>query len=411
MSNAESVWQFLTDPAARGPAASELFARLPTEDPVIRFGPVWLFSSFDLVTTLASDDRLEIRLPGLSSGMWEAAPALGELFQRFMSVQPAADHRRLRRLVAGAFSMRAIGRLRGRIDEIVDGLLSPALSRGECDFVAEVGVPLPVMATAALLDLPQADWPRILAWATTLTDQLSQATWNLQGLGQAPQADNSVVADVLDYVEKIVRQRRARPGDDLISQLASDGRLGHDELIAMVVLLFMTGLDTMTSGLTNAVYALLRNPEAWDRVVADPGLAGAAFAEGIRYMPPVTMGTRRATADIEIGGHRVAAGDTVLLMFAAANLDPSRFSRPSAFDLDRGETTQLAFGHGPYFCLGAALSLLEGESVLRWLATRAPGLEPAVREPVYRDSIAFVSPAELPLRLAVREPLFEPAGG
>ncbi|MFJ1605717.1 cytochrome P450 [Streptomyces sp. NPDC088253] len=402
---ADAAWKYLTDPHSRGAGNSELYRRLPVEAPVLRFGPVWIVSRFDLVTALASDPRCVIELPEQSEAMWAASPAFGEVFKRSMSVRPSADHRRLRRLVSAEFGARTVQQLRPRIDGIVDRLLAGPLERGVCEFVSEIGVPLPVMATAAMLDLPEQDWPRILDWAQMLTAQLAGATGGMEQSGPAPAAEEQL-QEALRYVEDLVARRSADPGDDLISRLArqsgDEGRLTHDELVSMVILLFMTGLETMTSGLVNAILCLLQDPESWQRVVEDPELAGTAFAEGIRVLSPVPLGSRLVEEDIQLGEHRIRAGHTVILMYGAANLDPAQFPDPERFDLERRSIGQLAFGHGPYFCLGAAVSLLEGESVLRKLAALAPGMSLAGDSLRWRADLAFNSLVELPVRLAGR---------
>ncbi|MFI9809869.1 cytochrome P450 [Streptomyces sp. NPDC052301] len=405
----QAAWTYLSDPRARAVDNSALFGRLAADAPVLHFGPVWLVAGYDEVTRLAGDPRCTLALPPT----WDEQcarvnPAFGEVFKSFMTVQPDESHRRLRRLVARGFSARTIQALRPRVEQVVDRLFEEPIRRGHCEFVAEIGIPLPVMTTAALLGLPEGDWRHVLRWAHSLTADLSEMTAAFQAAGDqelvpSREERERTLREVMDYIEELVRRRSAQPGEDLVSHLArqsgEDGRLSHDELVSMVLLIFMTGLETMTAALANTLLCLARNPDAWQRVVADPSLAATAFAEGIRTVTPVPMGSRVAQAEVELGPHLIQPGQTVLLMWGAANQDPRQFSEPSRYDLDRPGIGQLAFGHGPYFCLGAALSQLQGESVVRKLTTCSPRIALAADELQWRDDLAFHSVRELPLDL------------
>ncbi|MEU8550494.1 cytochrome P450 [Streptomyces roseoverticillatus] len=405
----QAAWTYLSNPTARAVDNSALFGELAADAPVLRFGPVWMISGYEEVTRLAGDARCAVALPpSWDEQCARVNPAFGNVFKSFMTVQPTASHRRLRRLVARGFSARAIHALRPRIDAVVDKLFEDPIRRGGCEFVAEIGIPLPVMATAALLGLPEEDWHHVLRWARSLTNDISAATAAYEAIGVSAltpsrEEREQTLREAMDYIEELVRQRCAEPGEDLVSHLAQqsgeDGQLSHDEIVSMVLLIFMTGLETMTGGLANTLLCLARNPDAWQRVVADPSLAGTAFAEGIRTITPVPMATRMAQAEIELGPHRIQPGDTLLLMYGAANQDPRHFNEPDRYDLDREGIGQLAFGHGPYFCLGAALSLLEGESVIRKLVTCSPQLGLADEDLKWREDIAFHSVVELPLHL------------
>jgi cytochrome P450 len=398
---AKQAWRYFSQPEMRGPRAHEVFARLAAEAPVVRYDGAWLISGYDLVTTFANEPRCSMPRPDFPAVIRRENPDFVDFFSSSMSVRGADAHRRLRAALTREFTGRAVERLRPRIVEIVDELLAQPLRRGAIEFVSEVAVPLPVMVTAALLDLPRADWRHVLGWAQGLTAQISQS-FPMGARDDTPPISASAFRDLRGYVDDLVRERAHSDAPDLISRLGRArvaGQLSHDELVNMVLLLFMTGFDTVTGGLTNTLYHLAGHPELWRRIVAEPGLSGAAFSESIRLLTPVIMGVRVADEDIPFAGRTVQAGDMILLGYAAANLDQRRFDRPQEFRLDRPATANVSFGHGTYFCIGAALAALQADVLLRRLAATAPGLRLGTTEVHWRAEIAFNTLVELPLRL------------
>ena len=405
---AASVLRFIADPTSQPVGDNELFARLVVEKPLLRVGRLWVASRHDVVSALTRHPNCVLRMPDGWSGSQHSDRGVGDFLEGLLPIQPAANHRRLRRLVAAGFSAKAIAGLRPVVQSIVDELFAEPLRRGECEFIGEVCGPLPVYTTAAMLGLPDSDRPRVLEWARAVNSVvLAEVSGRFGGWNGAAPPDAAAttnLTEVVGYIEELVRQRLATPGEDLISRLAressaEDGMLSHAELVSMILTLFMAGIDTVGSGLSNVVTALDRNPDAWQRVVADPTLARAAYAEGTRLLPAAPMMGRIVDADVELHGIVIPKGSTVLLMYGAANLDPAVFADPTRFDLDRTESNHLSFGHGPHFCLGAGLAMLQGEIVLDTLARRAPAFqifdEPAER----RSELAFHSRVEMRLLL------------
>ncbi|HEV2371806.1 MAG TPA: cytochrome P450 [Streptosporangiaceae bacterium] len=428
---AQDLLRYLAGPDPATGGSNELFARLASEKPVIRIGATWIISRYDLVAALASHPRCVLELPGEWQNVAGVSAEAAAIARRLLPVQPPAEHRRLRRLVSAQFSSRSAAEMGGQIRDIVDGLFTGPLQHGHCELVADIAVPLPVFTNAALLGIPAHDWKQVLGWGTALNGLINQDTIRrytaLRQAGAAPsgtappepRASQDVVTSasaVTRYVEDLISRRQEKPGPDLVSRLAAqaetgDGVLTHDELTTLVLLLFMTGLDTVGSTLVNVVMALLRHADAWQRVVADPSLAGRAYTEAARLYPALPMMSRSAAADIELSGLTIPAGATIMLVYGAANLDPAAFPDPLRFDMDRDGARPMTFGHGPHYCLGAALALMQGEAVLRKLAESSPGFtllgEPGPRRPEF----AFHSVSTLPLRLGAhqREPAGQPA--
>jgi len=402
----QDLLSYLRNPGSHGANDNRLFARLVAEKPALRIGPLWVFSGHESVTKLAGDARCVMRLPDEWNATRGIQPEVAALTERLLPVQPPTDHKRLRRLLTGEFSARAMVRLRERVAQIVAELFDAAVARGECDFIADICVPLPVFTTAAMLGIPERDRDYVLTWARRLNGSIINEVTALTGASVPASSANGLV-EIIGYIEELVRERRRNPGPDLVSRLSvradsADGSLEHDELVALVAMLFMTGIDTVGSELANVVQSLHDHPEVWDRVVAEPALARNAFAEGTRLHPALPAASRITSADIPLGGTVIPTGATVLLMYGAANLDPTVFPDPLRFDLDRSQASSLGFGHGVHYCLGASLAMMQGELVLRALADRSPNFRIAGGQSRRRTELAFHGLAEL--RLVLTEP-------
>jgi cytochrome P450 len=400
--------RFVANPNSQPVGDTTLFARLATQKPLVRAGSVWIASRHDLVSRLARHPHCVLRMPDRWQATRPLNPAVSTFLEGLMPIQPPDDHQRLRRLMAGQFSARSVAGLRGVVQGIVDELLTGPLQREVCEIIEEICVQLPVYTTTAMLDLPDSDRALVLRWVRTVNgqvvDEVSGRVGGRRGRAGASMTDSSSgLADMVTYIEDLVRARTRCPGDDLVSRLAAqssaeDGRLSSDELVSMVLMLLMTGIDTVGSGLSNVLLALSQHPDVWQQVVEDPRRCATAYTEGLRLLPALPMMGRIVEADIDLSGAIIAAGSTVLLMYGAANLDPAAFPDPLRFDLNRSGSTHLAFGHGPHFCLGAGLAVLQGELVLAALARHAPGFE-VLEVGERRAEAAFHSPATMRVRL------------
>ena len=192
------------------------------------------------------------------------------------------------------------------------------------------------------------------------------------------------------YFRDIIARRRAEPRDDLISGLLKaqeeGDRLSDRELLANCVLLLIAGHETTTNLICNGTYALLRHPDQLKRLRDDPSLIPTAVEELLRYDSPVQFTNRFLTADMELGGKTLRAGQMVLLLLAAANRDPEQFPDPDKLDVGRQNNKHVAFGLGSHFCLGAPLARLEGRLVFEALLQRAPNLRLDGPAPRYRQN-------------------------
>ncbi|MEV6206314.1 cytochrome P450 [Kitasatospora sp. NPDC051914] len=399
--------RFIQQPAAQQDPPA-LYRRLLAEAPVLDLGRVHVVSGYEEIVTVlmhpgTAVDPAAVGLPRAG------ATALSRVVDRMLPMRDGADHTRLKRLATTAFSARRLEQMRGRIESTAERLLEPLLAAGSFDVVADLAVPLPVAVSCAILDIPDSEQERVTGWARLVARSLLDDFGGQDGAGGTDAAARIAELDAefeefRAYVETLCAARAADPGDDLISRLTAaraDGRLDDEDLLAFVVMLLANGLETLTSGLAVAVWQLLHTPGLAERLRSTPADAAAVFDEAQRLGSPVRASARALTRDVEVGGTVVPAGRVALLLYAAANRDPRRFTDPDRFDPDRADLRHLAFGHGPHHCLGAPLSLMAGAAVLRGLA--AAGADRELSTPLTADTapwstqFVFGGLRELPL--------------
>jgi cytochrome P450 len=183
----------------------------------------------------------------------------------------------------------------------------------------------------------------------------------------------------------------------MIAAEEAGDRLSHPELITTATLLFVAGHETTTNLIGNAVLALLRNPDELRRLRDDPSLIRTGIEECLRYDSPVQFTARITTADLEVGGHPIGAGEQVIVIVGAANRDPSQFPDPERLDVGRPEkqNRHLSFAAGPHFCLGASLARIEAQVAIGTLLRRLPDLELITTAPTYREHFVLRGVQEL----------------
>jgi cytochrome P450 len=335
--------------------------------------------------------------------------------QSFLSMDPP-DHTRLRRLVSKAFAPRVIARLAPRIRELSDELLTAAGADadgdtggqgGQIDVVGQLAYPLPVRIISELLGVPPGDHPRFAGWSASLAHSLQP---RFLGSGAAlDAAADQARQEFAGYFRELIAARRARPADDLLSELIraeDDGqRLSEEELIGTCVLLLVAGHETTVSLISNAILALLRHPDQLAALRADPELAAAAIEETLRYDAPVQFTGRVARGGMQVGDISAPDGGMLLLLIAATGRDPEAFAEPDRFDIRRGASGHLAFAAGPHFCLGAPLARLEATIAVQAFATRLAGPELDPAGLAYKPNLNLRGPARLVVGFAdIRPP-------
>jgi cytochrome P450 len=307
------------------------------------------------------------------------------------------EHTRVRRLMGRAFTPRAVEGLRPAVQALVDPILDEAAERGGLDVMADLARVVPVAVIGEVLGVPVADRHRLGPWSVA-------ATRSFDGL--ADDDDAMALAregwrELDGYVDALIADRRAHPGDDLLSALIAaeetGDRLTTAELRVNAIGLLVAGHETTTNLIGNGTHALLRHPDQLARWHRDPALTARAVEELLRYDPMVQLVPRQAMEDVEVGGHRFPAGDHVIVVIGAANRDPARFAEPDRLDLGRDARAHLTFSAGMHHCLGAALARLEGQVVLGSLVARFPRVCLAASEVHHRDHLVLRGLIALPV--------------
>ncbi|NJQ02763.1 cytochrome P450 family protein [Streptomyces zingiberis] len=306
-----------------------------------------------------------------------------DLMTHLLNIDPP-DHTRLRRLVAKAFTPRRVAAFEPRVRELTDRLIDGFAARGEADLIHDFAFPLPIFAICDLLGVPREDQDDFRDWAGMMMRHSGPG-------GRAPRGGvGRSVRKMRDYLGELIHRKRAAlgpvadPDEDLISGLirASDHgeHLTESEAAAMAFILLFAGFETTVNLIGNGVYALLRDPGQRTRLqrsLADgeTELLATGVEELLRWDGPVELATWRfATEPLTVGGRRIAAGDPVLVVLAAADRDPERFPDPDTLDLARTDNQHLGYGHGIHYCLGAPLARLEARTALATLLRRLPDL-------------------------------------
>ena len=296
------------------------------------------------------------------------------------------DHTRIRKLVSRAFTPRRIEKLRPEITSMTDGLLDTLGPSG--DLIGSLAFPLPANVVSALVGVPAADRDALRPLITDL------------GVGIEPTAssDELAIADaagreIRGYLVDLIAERRREPRDDLLSVLieASEGdgdRLTENEVIVNTILIYAAGFETTTHLIANLVRNMVAHPGQLARVREDRALISNAVEEVLRFDPPVQIDGRFVLDDIEVAGHHIPAGSSIVTSLAAGNRDPAVFDDPDRFDIARVDTQVLSFGSGVHYCLGAALARLEGQVVLDRLLDRYEHWE-ITAQPSWRKRITL----------------------
>ena len=291
--------------------------------------------------------------------------------------QDEPEHARYRRPMQQWLSPGRMAKLEGRVRQVVDSLIDDFVHKGEVDLAAELAEPVPPLVMALLMGLPDADWH-------TFRDQMSR----IVGYAAAddPAASAAASQEFVGYLAGKLAGRRANPGDDMLSDIATlelDGApLSDADAISMAFLLLGAGHETTVGAIGGLLYYLGRNPELQYRLLADPSLIPGAAEEAVRLVAPLPGMGRTVLTDTEVDGTALPAGSRVMLMYGSANRDPAQFAEPEEFRLGRDSNRHVGFGQGIHRCVGAPLARLELTVVLEQVLRRLPGFTLAGKDAV-----------------------------
>jgi cytochrome P450 len=374
----------------------------------------WIVTRYDEVRSVLADPRFVKQPATVPEALRRFKAALGEDVEsevRSLLAMDPPDHTRLRRLVGKAFTPRRMDGLRGRAQEVTDGLLDTldgSTRRGAevVDLVEGLTIPLPVTMIGELIGVPAEDRADFKKWSDTLLT-VARDEEGRRARHAGADALRGYFADLIAERRRTMRPELAPDAQpDLVSALLTardeGNRLSEQELLSMLMVVLTAGHETTGNLLGNSVLALVDWPEQRRRLLEDPGRLRVAVEELLRFIGPVMQPTLRVAAeDVELGGVVIPAGSVVVGMLASANRDPRRFQNPADFDVTREENPHLGFGHGIHFCLGAPLARMEAEVALGTLLRRFPDMELAAERASIRwkPSALLRGPAELPVRL------------
>ncbi|MFE2228652.1 cytochrome P450 [Streptomyces kronopolitis] len=329
--------------------------------------PAWLVTRYAEARFVLGDQRFS-RALGASHD--EPRQSEGRRDSGILGMDPP-DHTRLRTLVAKAFTVRQVEKLRPQVRQLTQDLLDELEAAGPpADLVDRYALPIPVAVICRMLGVPTEDRPRFRVWSDAA---LSTSSLTAEEL-------DANLEELRAYMGQLIEEHRRAPQDDLMTALidARDvgDRLSELELVDLCVGILVAGHETTATQIPNFVLALLDHPGQLALLREQPQLIDKAVEELLRFVP---LGSgagqpRYATEDVEVGGTLVRAGTPVLVAVGSANRDALRFEKPGTLDISRAANQHLGFGHGVHHCLGAQLARLELQEALGALVTRFPGL-------------------------------------
>ncbi|WP_053697938.1 cytochrome P450 [Streptomyces sp. NRRL F-5755] len=379
---------------ADGLALSETYEQVRDRPGLLRvqmpYGePAWLATRYADARLVLGDRRFS-RAEGLERD--EPRQSEGQRDSGILSMDPP-DHTRLRTLVAKAFTVHQVEKLRPWVRELTHGLIDELEAAGPpVDLVDRYALPIPVAVICRMLGVPEEDRPKFRTWSDAALSTSSLTAEEFDANREELRA----------YMAKLIEDHRTTPRDDLMTRLieARDvgDRLSELELIDLCVGILVAGHETTATQIPNFVLSLLDHPGELERLRAEPELIKSAVEELLRFVP---LGSgagfpRYATEDIEVGGTLVRAGEPVLVAVGAANRDALRFDEPGTLNIARDGNQHLGFGHGVHHCLGAPLARLELQEALLALITRFPKLHVA-GDVVWKDQMLVRGPRVMPV--------------
>ncbi|TDD06117.1 cytochrome P450 [Nonomuraea deserti] len=298
------------------------------------------------------------------------------------------EHAATRRPVISEFTVKRLGALRPRIQEIVDQFIDDMLANGQrsADLVQALSLPVPSLVICQLLGAPYSDH-----------DYFQSRTAVAVRRSSSPEERQRAFLELRAYIDELITRKESEPGDDLFSrQIArqrQEGTLDHAGLVSLAFLLLTAGHETTANMISLGVIGLLKHPEQLAMITADPDKTPMAVEELLRYFTIAdTVTSRVAIEDVQIGGASIKAGQGVIVSSLSAGWDPAVFTDPAELDIERGARHHLAFGFGPHQCLGQNLARMELQVVFDTLFRRIPTLRLAVPVedlPFKKDAIIY----------------------
>jgi len=352
-----------------------LFDDKHLEDPYPRYArwrasePIWFDKENNAwVLSRFEDIRRVFKDPETFSSN---ADAPGSTLMLPLLMDDPPRHTKLRALVNRAFTTRALKDMEQGVAALARHMVAQLDASAPVDIAEALTIPLPIRVIADLMGIPAERAAEFKRWsdAVTLTTEMSE------------EARMKDIMELFAFFQAMIPERRAKPGEDLVSRLVTaevDGDVLSDEdIVGFAILLLIAGNETTTNLLSNLLHYLSTHPQDWERLRADQALIDAAIEEILRFDSPVQYVDRKATRDVEFHGQVIRAGERVSLLMGSANRDENEYEHPDQFRLDRGRSLHHTFGHGIHFCIGAPLGRMEARFAMESLLQRFSSLRPA----------------------------------
>lgn len=387
------------DPVIRALEADpEAFhARLRQEAPVFRLEAwgLWLVTRYEDVQAILRDtDNFTTGTP---------ASLLYDTFGAHMLTTDGVAQERLKSRFRGAFAPAAIRAamqetVRRLSEVLLDGLTGPGVAgQGAAEWRRQFASRLPVQSILSLFGLPLEEEPRLRRWYDGFERALANFAWREDVRRQARED----VAEFHALIQRHIDRVRGLPDGSLFSQAVHDNaedRLSDAEIRQNAAIIFFGGISTVEAIILNCLYVLVSQPRVHAAVRADRSRLPDLLEETLRWLSPVQSATRHVARDVRVAGVTLKAGDTVNCMLGAANRDPTVFSEPDTFDLERSNARRhLAFASGPHFCLGSHFARLQALTALEQILDRCPDLRPVAGQPLVISGVEFRQPPALHL--------------
>ena len=286
------------------------------------------------------------------------------------------DHTKLRLLVNRGFLPRYVNKLEEHVRDLARVIVDGIIERGECDFVTDIAMELPLQVIAEMMGVPKEDRIKLFQWSNRMIGSADPE------YATSPEDSSNAAMELFMYANELATERRKTPGDDIVSALLTaevDGQSLTDmEFDLFFLLLTVAGNETTRNLLANAMLGLFEQPDQWRALVHAGGASLYAVEEFLRWGTPVMQFRRTAQRDVEMHGKQIKEGDKVTIWYSSANWDDDMFTDPMAFDVARTPNQHLSFGAGgPHHCLGAALARMEIRVMFDELIKRLPDIAQA----------------------------------
>lgn len=359
------VTDFLLDEPAVAKDPGPFFDELRSRCPVARteaHGGFWVVSRYADVRDAAMHPKVFSSAGGVTIPPVPKPPVP-------CLEQDEPDHRLFRRPMQAWFSSGRMAKLEDKIREVVTRLLDTVADDGRADIAKVLAEPVPPVVIALILGLPESDWP----W-------FRQRSGDFFKMGAAGDSEGAAAAvmELMGYLAGQLEERRGAPRDDMLSDILDivvDGEpISTETAISLAFLILAAGHETTVGGIGGMLYQVAKDSSVRDRLLADPSLVPGAVEESLRLEPPLMGLGRVTTEDTTFEGVDLPQGDRVMLLYGAANRDPSVFEDPELFKIDRANNHHLGFGYGIHRCVGAPLARMEMRVVLEEVLRRMPGI-------------------------------------